>query len=115
MIRIHIDNLLNESLQVGDHLFTIPINSHIAYDFSQSVGTADTLVELGPVAAIGSGYVEVDTTTPPNVGDFITFLKNNTVNKSGIKGYYASISLKHTGVNTAELFALSSEVVESSK
>ena len=115
MVRIHINNLLNESLQVGDHLFAIPINSSPFYDFNTSAGNADTLVELGPVAAIGDGYVEIDGTSGPNEGDFVTFLKNNTVNKSGIKGYYASVSLKHTGVNKAELFALSSEVVESSK
>ena len=42
----------------------------------QTAFLIDTLVELGPVAAIGDGYVEIDGTSGPTEGDFITFLKN---------------------------------------
>ena len=48
--------------------------------------------------------------------DFIFFRKNQVVNKSGLKGYYMQTTFKNNDYsNPAELFAIGSEVVGSSK
>jgi hypothetical protein len=49
------------------------------------------------------------------VDSFIVFEKNIKVNESGIKGYYADITMENHSKTYAELFAISSEVVPSSK
>lgn len=51
----------------------------------------------------------------PNPGDFIMFAKDRVANTSGIIGYYADIKLINNSTNKAEMFAISSGVIESSK
>ena len=48
-------------------------------------------------------------------GDLVMFSKNKVVNDSGVTGYYADVKLTNSSTDRAELFALSSEVSESSK
>ena len=43
------------------------------------------------------------------------FLKNDQANNIGLKGYYAEVQMKNNSKTAAELYAVSSEVVESSK
>ena len=50
-----------------------------------------------------------------NSNSFIMFKKNEVINNSGIKGYYAEVNFKNNSIEKAELFALSSEIVQSSK
>ena len=45
----------------------------------------------------------------------ILFSKSIKVNESGIKGYYADVTLENHSKKRVELFAISSEVVPSSK
>jgi hypothetical protein len=51
----------------------------------------------------------------PNVGDFIFFAKDKQVNISGLLGYYASVNFVNNSTKKAELFAIGSEISESSK
>lgn len=46
---------------------------------------------------------------------FIMFKKNEVINTSGVKGYYAEVKFKNNSIEKAELFAVSSEIVQSSK
>lgn len=46
---------------------------------------------------------------------FISFLKNNKVNKKSVKGYYAEVKFVNNSVEKAELFTVGSEISESSK
>ena len=48
-------------------------------------------------------------------GDYIFFMKNNLVEQSSLVGYYNSVLLKNDSKERAELFAVSCNVVESSK
>ena len=48
-------------------------------------------------------------------GGYIMCSKNKVVNKSGIKGYYAEVKMEHDSTSEVELFAVSSEIFESSK
>ena len=50
-----------------------------------------------------------------NSNSFIMFKKNEVINNSGVKGYYAEVNFKNNSIEKAELFAVSSEIVESSK
>ena len=43
------------------------------------------------------------------------FSKNKSVNNSSLLGYYAEVKLTNDSIKKAELFALSTEVLESSK
>ena len=60
-------------------------------------------------ATIGIG------TTRPTTNDFIMFSKDNKANLSDLPGYYAEVEMKNYRRDYAELFAVSSEVFESSK
>ena len=76
-------------------------------------------VYAGRIVLIGNGFIVIDkalTTLPIiNDGDFISFSKDNRVNESSLKGYYAAVTLENSSNKKAELFAVSSEVVPSSK
>ena len=52
----------------------------------------------------------------PSQNDLIMFAKNQAVNKSGVKGYYAEVKLKNNNPNEiSELFSIASELSPSSK
>ena len=46
---------------------------------------------------------------------FLVFSKSIEVNESSVKGYYADVTLENHSREKAELFAISSEIVPSSK
>ena len=75
-----------------------------------------------------SGSTEVDSTTTyivdveieglaqtPDAGDFIFFGKENKINVSGVRGYYAEVEMKNDSTQAAKLFSVGSEVSQSSK
>ena len=47
--------------------------------------------------------------------DIIMFAKNIAVNKSGMKGYFAEVTLLNDSPQRIELFSIASEVTPSSK
>ena len=48
------------------------------------------------------------------MSDYFMFVKNQIINTSGLLGYYADVTFKNNSKKKAELFAISSEVTESS-
>ena len=97
---------LNVSLQIGDVMFYKDISSGDVY-------------QMGAVTAITQAtYVvtcEISPSTPrPGAGDFIFFAKDSEVNTSGLVGYYASVKMNLTGSAKKELFAVSTEIFQSS-
>ena len=103
------NNIQNNSLQVGDD----------AYYVTLSQGYGSNLKPLGKITEINRlepYFIEV---YPGDINlatsDFIMFSKNKEVNNSSLLGYYAEVKLTNNSTEKAELFALSSEVVESSK
>lgn len=100
------NNIENNSLQIGDH----------AYYATLTAGYGSDPKPLGKITDIGSDYIEVD---PGDIlltpSDFIMFSKNKEVNNSSLLGYYAEVKLTNNSTKKAELFALGSEVLESSK
>ncbi len=112
------DGPVNASLQIGD----------IIYHQNPSSGN---IVKFGVVTEINGSYwlpsnsnstfsIKVDETIFGNPPDpvknyFIFFVKNQIVNMSGLAGYYANARFQNNSKVKAELFAVSSEVTESSK
>jgi len=111
-------HISNVSLQIGDEAYYIPaLNLANVNDKSFS---PDQPVFLGVISGIGPDYIMLDDNTL-NPGqtlvenDFIMFSKNKIVNNNSMLGYYAEVQLKNNSISEAELFALNSEAVISSK
>ena len=122
---LQIDNLQVEtSVDANGNEFYTPINSSVRvgdtiyYAIVDSYGVTSDAFLVGELKNIeSSGYLEVETddnlTVP--VGAFILFSKRIQVNESSMKGYYADVTLENHSKKRAELFALSSDIVPSSK
>ena len=115
-MKITLSNTIsNTSLQVGDFAYYTLVNP----DGIAMTGNANP---IGEITSVGVNYIIVDNpgSIPPSglvaAGNcFLLFRKNNKVNKSGIKGYYAKIRLKNNSTDRVELFSVGSEITESSK
>ena len=104
---------ISDSLSIGDIIYHAPITTANGFD---QLGTT---VKIGNVTAINKDTSVITVTTSLSgvnlVGNFLFFSKNNAVETSGLKGYYATVKMKNTSVHASELFSLSSEISESSK
>ena len=102
----------NASLQIGDSVYQSSAPAAIA-------GTGQTQVSgydfHGIVVNIGPSWIESDGSSSISTGSFITFCKDSAVNTSGLKGYYARVQMTNDSLDKAELFAVSSDITESSK
>jgi|TARA_Y100000361_G_C11060898_1_gene290407 hypothetical protein len=104
---------LSDSLSIGDIIYHAPITTANGFD---QLGTT---VKIGNVTGINKDTSVITVTTSLSsvnlVGNFLFFSKNNAVETSGLKGYYATVKMKNTSVHASELYALNSEVAQSSK
>lgn len=101
---------INCSAQVGDIVYFL---------------SGDTPTRVGTVTAIGldadgNDILTIDENNPaggqvPLLGDYILFIKNQVINMNGLSGYYADVVFENNSKVKAELFAVGSEVTESSK
>ena len=134
---------INESLQAGNPLATPPTGDDVYYSVTQLHGGFNTTdpnitgtfdVYVGKCSLItfntGSGLWEVHALMDPgftvnqqtaiqntyNAGTcFIRFSKDTEANRSSLLGYYAEVKLGNDSGDIAELFAVSTEAVQSSK
>ena len=110
---------LNVSCQVGDTAYFSPTTSIAGF----ATSAQSTVVEIGRVISIskasGVWVLICDTNLingqQPTTSDFISFSKNNSVNLSSILGYYANITMINHSKEKIELFAVGSEISQSSK
>lgn len=113
-------NEINESLQVNDTIYYYNVGDSegdLADDYTPFV------TKLGACTAISADRksltCNIDDNTPRptvgNSGNLITFVKNNKVNTTSLKGYYLELKLTNTTSKDFELFSVGSEIVESSK
>ena len=106
---INLNENINSSLQVGDTLYYVTLN-----DFPLSNDVDPILI--GKVVNINGNSIETEeTAAAPSEGDFLMFVKDNKVNTSGLKGYYAKARLELQTASVGKLFSVSAEVSESSK
>ena len=136
---------LNNSVQAGDKLYYISINTEIG-GFSTHASNSD-IIELGTIMSISfqgtgvnNGVLESfsftlgnapnpyptpttvtllcqyeTNTTLPVVGDYLFFSKDRGINEASIIGYYAKFKFENNSRQPAELFAATCDISESSK
>ena len=116
-ITITIGSSLSDSLSIGDTTYYVPLSS--SGGFSSNNGS---LVQLGDVTAISTSTntITVDVgSTHIDEDDLdhymLLFSKDAAVNTSGLTGYYAEVKMKNNSTTESELFAVSSEIIQSSK
>jgi len=98
----------NVSLQIGDKVYVSNI-------FQGNILSSENTY-AGVVVDMGAGYIQIKGPTGiVTSGMFLSFSKDNTVNESSLKGYYASTSFENHSNKYTELFSIGSEVVPSSK
>ena len=113
-------NNMNISVQVGDIIYYTPTAPQGGFTQGALVNT----VMLGPILSItllGNGATRITVqyddsiSSLPGQGDFISFAKDKRVNTSSLLGYYADVRFVNDSTGKVELFAIGSEVSESSK
>jgi len=112
---------INASLQVGDVAYKISSGS---YSAPASTGGGNITysnnnplpVFLGTITKVQGGSIFVqDMADDVFQNDIIMFSKNIAVNKSGLKGYFAEVTLKNESPLSIELFSIASGIDPSSK
>ena len=125
-INIQFSAPINTSVQVGDTIYSINV-SNDGTAFNTFI-TADlqTALEIGYIWQITnrdgltSGTpisIDVIQTGSANIpaNSFIMFSKNKAANTSGLKGYYAEITLKnYVTLDHVELFSVAAGIAASS-
>ncbi len=77
---------------------------------------SNQLQKAGVITVISDNVITVDNSGMlPLTGDYCLFVKNQIVNMNGLSGYYADVMFENNSKEKAELFAISSEITESSK
>ena len=120
--KIRFDKAANDSLQVGDSLYSSSITLDSNGDVI-NVGIAQLVGEVQRISGSRKNiFVDVISNQPPfpdgiipSNGDFIMFQKDRTVNTSGLKGYFAETKFTNGSSIKAELFDVGAETTHSSK
>ena len=115
---IEFENQINVSVQIGDIAYYAKLSASGGYDVSNDIfeiGKISEIQRLVSPYSITIPTANLSSNPAPDVNDFIMFLKDTRVNTSGIKGYFAKAKFINDSNQPAELFAVSSEINESSK
>ena len=109
ILQISFEHELNTSLQIGDIAWICGVAPNNNIQSGQ-------LNELGVIEDIQDNILTINANaTTVTAGMFFLFSKPIQANESGLKGYYADVTFKNSSKTYAELFAISSEIVPSSK
>lgn len=111
--KIDFQGAVNDSLQIGDEVYAVTQGTN-------SITGGDL---VGKVSLISNGRKTINVENGFAVGvgkqvgndDFIMFHKDNEKNISSLSGYYAEAQFYNDSPEKAELFAIGSEITESSK
>jgi|TARA_R100001377_G_scaffold72428_1_gene48240 hypothetical protein len=118
LITIGFNQEINVSVQVGDLAWYVPTNTQGVQGNQYQTNDVDNIVLIGPITAINGNVLTIDkdiSITPPLITDFIMFSKDRRSGVSGVLGYYANVKLRNNSKDKIELFAVGSEIFESSK
>ena len=118
LITIGFSQPINVSVQVGDLAWYVPTNLQGAQGNQYQTNDIDNIVLIGPITNINGDILTIDQPSgqvPPSASDFIMFSKDNRANISGVLGYYAQVKFINDSKQKVELFAVGSEIFESSK
>lgn len=102
------------SLQIGDTLHAAYVSqgygniTQPSFVIGEIINLSDNRTVVTVAGAV-SGLVNFPS------GVFFFFSKNVKINESSLKGYYANVTMQNSSMEKAELFAISSEIAQSSK
>ena len=115
--KIVLENTIrNTSLQIGDVAYYVPNVNNESSSNTSIKNSSNDPIELGKITKINDGSINVDTILSGfQIGDFLMFSKNKSVNNTSLLGYHAEVKLSNNSTEKAELFSLGSEVTPSSK
>ena len=112
---------LNQAIQPGttDVAYYADTSTYTFSD-SSTVDYADTFVRLGAITAVNYAAKQItcdvaSNTVLPASNDFLFFSKDNRANMTSLLGYYAEVEVQNNSTEKAEIFAMGSEIFESSK
>ena len=112
--KIYIDGDLNSSLQVGDTIYYENPSQQLGFVRLESnkIEKAATVTNI-----IDNSSFHLYTMATHNlaIGDYCFFVKDQVINTGGLSGYYMQAHFENDSKEKAELFAVSSEITESSK
>jgi len=107
---------------VGDIVYYIDTTSVASLGGFNTTSNLDNIVQIGAVSGFGgtTGAYTIAVTNSlaidlPTTNDYIFFSKNNSVELSSIKGYFASLKFVNDSTDYAELFQVGVGATESSK
>ena len=120
---------VNVSAQVGDNVYYILPNANGEFDWaniSNIVNIGYPISEIINIPASNQYMINIEFPTPApappifnmppaNPTPFIMFGKDNSVNVSGLTGYFAEVEFKNNSNKKVELFAVGASISESSK
>ena len=124
-----INNVDNDSLQVGDMIYFQTPSPLGGFDQQLNepifVGPVVDIFNVNGVSISSQNWnppmfsMQVDNVDPggtvPSVNDFIMFNKDCSANMSGLVGYFAEVKISNNSREKAEIYCLSSEITPSSK
>ena len=106
-------------IQVGDTAYYVDTSNIATTGGFSTTSSLNNVIEIGVVSGFSGTYnIEVTVTnaiTLPTTNDYIFFSKDNSVNLSSLKGYFAEIKFVNDSTEKAELFSIAMNVEESSK
>lgn len=117
-IRIQLQNI-NDSLSVGDSVYYSSYSNIGGFDVTAS--GFSQIVSIGTVSLINKqlNFIHVEgelNVEPPSTTDYLFFTKNNSVNLSNVKGYYAEVKMVNDNYKgESELFQITLDADLSSK
>lgn len=100
-------------LSVGDVVFKTeagdPTNTPTLFGVVQEInGNILTITTDGIPGVIDDEVVDPLSLTPPVTGDFVIYLKDNQIEKSGIIGFYSIVTMTSEDTTSAEIFSVNS-------
>ena len=117
-LQLQLQNI-NDSLSIGDSVYYSSYNNIGGFDVTMPGFHHITFI--GTVSLINKSlnFIHVDGTLnvdPPTSTDYLFFTKDNSVNLSNIKGYYAEVKMVNDSGNAeSELFQITLDADISSK
>jgi len=112
---------MNVSAQVGDIVYYSHsgVNTggfdNTALANTRMIGPIVSIVNNAPLPGWDLTVNHTSLAPAPAAGDYISFAKDKKVNTSSPLGYYANVKFVNNSTSKVELFAVGSEVSESSK
>ena len=112
---------LNQAIQKGsDDVAYYADTSTYTFADTSTVDYANSFVRLGPIIDVNYAAKTItcdvaSNTALPASNDFLFFSKDNRANMTSSLGYYAEVEVKNNSTEKAEIFAMGSEIFESSK